>query len=60
MPIFAASNISFDYAAECGKQALIDTTPFKSHPTRAAFYFCKETRAVISWAVSRNLVKGEP
>ena len=21
----------FDYAAECGEQALIDTTPFKSH-----------------------------
>jgi hypothetical protein len=24
-------NESFDYAAECGEQALIDTTPFKSH-----------------------------
>ena len=24
-------NESFDYAAECGEQDLIDTTPFKSH-----------------------------
>ena len=24
-------NNSFDYAAECGEQDLIDTTPFKSH-----------------------------
>jgi hypothetical protein len=24
-------NVCFDYAAECGEQALIDTTPFKSH-----------------------------
>ena len=23
-------NISFDYAAECGEQGLIDTTPFKA------------------------------
>ena len=37
--IFAASNVCFDYAAECGEQALIDTTPFKSHLTRAAFLF---------------------
>ncbi len=27
-PIFAASNVCFDYAAECGEQDLIDTTPF--------------------------------
>ena len=32
-------NVCFDYAAECGEQALIDTTPFKSHLTRAAFLF---------------------
>ena len=31
-------NESFDYAAECGEQALIDTTPFKSHP-RVTFIF---------------------
>ena len=31
-------NIRFDYAAECGEQALIDTTPFKSH-FRVAFIF---------------------
>ena len=24
-------NVCFDYAAECGEQDLIDTTPFKSH-----------------------------
>ena len=28
IPIFAASNVCFDYAAECGEQGLIDTTPF--------------------------------
>ena len=38
IPIFAASNICFDYAAECGEQGLIDTAPFKSH-LRVAFYF---------------------
>jgi hypothetical protein len=26
-PIFAASNVCFDYAAECGEQGLIDTAP---------------------------------
>ena len=31
-------NESFDYAAECGEQDLIDTTPFKSHP-RVTFIF---------------------
>jgi hypothetical protein len=31
-------NESYDYAAECGEQALIDTTPFKSH-LRVAFIF---------------------
>ena len=31
-------NISFDYAAECGEQDLIDTTPFKSH-LRVTFIF---------------------
>ena len=31
LPIFAVSKIIFDYAAECGEQAFIDTTPFKSH-----------------------------
>jgi hypothetical protein len=31
-------NNSFDYAAECGEQALIDTTPFKSH-LQVAFIF---------------------
>ena len=31
-------NVCFDYAAECGEQALIDTTPFKSH-LRVAFIF---------------------
>jgi hypothetical protein len=31
-------NISFDYAAECGEQGLIDTALFKSH-LRVAFYF---------------------
>jgi len=31
-------NLSFDYAAECGEQALIDTTPFKSR-LRVAFIF---------------------
>ena len=30
-------NVCFDYAAECGEQALIDTTPFKSH-FRVAFF----------------------
>ena len=29
--IFASSNITFGYAAECGEQDFIDTTPFKSH-----------------------------
>ena len=52
-------NVCFDYAAECGEQDLIDTTPFKSH-LRVAFYLCKETRAVISWAASRNLTIDEP
>ena len=33
-----SQNESFDYAAECGEQALIDTTPFKSHP-RVTFIF---------------------
>ncbi len=36
--IFAPSKVTFDYAAECGEQALIDTTPFKSH-LRVAFIF---------------------
>ena len=31
-------NESFDYAAECGEQDLIDTTPFKSH-LRVTFIF---------------------
>ena len=31
-------NNSFDYAAECGEQDLIDTTPFESH-LRVAFIF---------------------
>ena len=31
-------NFSFDYAAECGEQDLIDTTPFKSH-LRVTFIF---------------------
>ena len=31
-------NECFDYAAECGEQDLIDTTPFKSH-LRVAFIF---------------------
>jgi len=31
-------NESYDYAAECGEQALIDTTPFKSH-LRVTFIF---------------------
>ena len=30
--------VCFDYAAECGEQDLIDTTPFKSH-LRVAFIF---------------------
>ena len=30
-------NNSFDYAAECGEQDLIDTTPFNSH-LRVAFF----------------------
>jgi hypothetical protein len=37
-PIFATSNVCFDYAAECGEQDLIDTTPFESH-LRVAFTF---------------------
>ena len=32
-------NISFDYATKCGEQALIDTTPFKSHLLRVVFVF---------------------
>ena len=36
--IFATSNVCIDYAAECGEQALIDTTPFESH-LRVAFIF---------------------
>ena len=31
-------NDYFDYAAECGEQARIETTPFKSH-LRVAFIF---------------------
>jgi hypothetical protein len=31
-------NVGFDYAAECGEQALIDTTPSKSY-LRVAFIF---------------------
>ena len=35
---FRSKSVCFDYAAECGEQALIDTTPFKSH-FRVAFFF---------------------
>ena len=31
-------NESFDYAAECGEQGLIDTAPFKSHHMVAFFF----------------------
>ena len=37
IPIFAGSSVCFDYAAECGEQDLIDTTPFNSH-LRVAFF----------------------
>ena len=33
-------NISFDYAAECGEQGLIDTAPFKE-PLFSGFYYFK-------------------
>ena len=31
LPIFTNANHAIGYAAECGEQDLIDTTPFKSH-----------------------------
>ena len=61
IPIFATSNVCFDYAAECGEQGLIDTAPFESHLPRVAFFIYPfEEAEWNSKNKSRNLTIDEP